>query len=201
MKNKSSFIKTTLIGGFFFVIPMGLLILLLLKVIDLMRTIVAPLASRISIKIVDSITLERIVSVLILVFLCFIAGLLAKTAKAKQLQKWIEDNILSIIPGYFFFKGMGEEAIGIETTNLRKVVLVDIEEVWQIGFLMDEIDSELFAVFVPGAPNPSSGDVLFVKKERLKIINITELTAMKIYKKMGVDAHKLLDKKVNHNTF
>lgn len=201
MKSITSFIKTTLIGGIFFVIPLALIILLFIKVIDLLRTVVAPLVSKISIEIVDSITLERIVSVLILVFLCFIAGLLAKTAKAKQLLQWIEDNILSLIPGYLFFKGMGEEAIGIEATNLRKVVLIDIEEVWQIGFLMDEIDSELFAVFVPGAPNPSSGDVLFVKKERLKMLDLTELTAMKIYKKMGVDAHKLLDKKVNHTTF
>ena len=47
----------------------------------------------------------------------------------------------------------------------------------------------------------SHSDVLFVKKERLKILDLTELTAMKIYKKMGVDAHKLLDKKVNHTTF
>lgn len=201
MKSITSFIKTTLIGGIFFVVPLVLIIILLVKVIDLLRSVVAPLVSKISIEIIDSITLARIVSFIFLVFLCFVAGLLAKTDKAKQLQHWIETNVLSLIPGYTFFKGMGEEAIGMKSTNLRKVVLVDIEEVWQVGFLMDKIDEDLYSVFVPGAPNPSSGDVFFVRKERLKTLDITELDAMKIYKRMGIDSSKILSGYINQNTF
>ena len=79
------------------------------------------------------------------------------------MKEWVEDNILSNIPGYTLLKGMSETAVGLESNNLKKVVLVDIEEVWQIGFLMERLDDVLNAVFIQGAPNPKSGNVVFVK--------------------------------------
>jgi uncharacterized membrane protein len=129
------------------------------------------------------------------------AGLFTKTTKASQFIKLIEDKILSKIPGYSLLKGMSESAVGLESEYLKEVVLVNIEEVWQIGFLMDKIDEELSAVFIPGAPNPMSGDVVFVKKERLKILDIPELSAMKIYKKLGLDAREILQGEINESSF
>jgi len=58
------------------------------------------------------------------------------------LKEWVEDNILSNIPGYTLLKGMSETAVGLESNNLKEVVLVDIEEVWQIGFLMERLDDD-----------------------------------------------------------
>ena len=58
---------------------------------------------------------------------------------------------------------MGETAAGLKSNNLKEVVLVDIEEVWQIGFLMERLDKDLNAVFIPGGLNPMSGNVVFVK--------------------------------------
>ncbi len=201
MKSVKSFIKTTLIGGFLFIVPVALLIMLIIKIVDLMRTLVGPLVAKFSYELISNITMARVISFILLILLCFIAGLLAKTDKAKQLQRYIENNILSLIPGYSFFKGLGEEAVGIDSANIRKVVLVDIEEVWQIGFLMDQIDDELFTVFIPGAPNPTSGDVFFVKEERIKILEISEIEAMKIYKKMGIDAKVMLSDTVSKQSF
>ena len=67
--------------------------------------------------------------------MCFLAGILAKTKRAKQLNDWLEGNIPSSIPAYSFLKGMGETALGLTSQELKEVVLVDLEEVWQIGFL------------------------------------------------------------------
>ncbi|WP_297797953.1 DUF502 domain-containing protein [uncultured Eudoraea sp.] len=172
MKSIISFVKTTLIGGFFLVIPLVLFILIIDKVLDILRKLVAP-----------------------------ITDLIAKTKKANELKKWIEAKVLSKIPGYTLLKGMTESAVGMESEDLKDVVLVDIEEVWQIGFLMDEIDDELSSVYIPGAPNPMSGDVFFVKKERLKKLDLPQFSAMKIYKKLGLDAGKILKDKINKTSF
>lgn len=201
MKNITSFIKTTLIGGLFFVIPLVLLALIMGKVLDVFRKLVAPIADKIPIEAIGGITISRIIALLILLLVCFIAGLFAYTKKIKELRKWIETNILSHIPGYTLLKGMTESAAGIESDDLKDVVLVNIEEVWQIGFLMDKIDDELCSVYIPGAPNPMSGDVFFVKNERLKILDLPELSAMKIYKKLGLDAKKILNGQVNQSSF
>ncbi|MGB5359889.1 MAG: DUF502 domain-containing protein [Eudoraea sp.] len=201
MKSIMSFIKTTLIGGLFFVIPVVLLALIIGKVLDVFRKLVAPIADKIPIEAIGGITISRIIALLILLLVCFIAGLFAHTKKIKELRKWIETNILSHIPGYTLLKGMTESAAGIESDDLKDVVLVNIEEVWQIGFLMDKIDDELCSVYIPGAPNPMSGDVFFVKNERLKILDLPELSAMKIYKKLGLDAKKILNGQVNQSSF
>jgi uncharacterized membrane protein len=201
MKSIISFIKTTLIGGLFFVIPLVLLVLIIGKVMDILRKLVAPIVDKIPLEAIGGITISRIFALLVLLLLCFIAGLFAKTKKANDLKKWVEAKILSHIPGYGLFKGLTEYAAGLDSEHLKDVVLVDIEEVWQIGFLMDEIDDELSTVYIPGAPNPMSGDVFFVKKERLKKLDLPELSAMKIYKKLGLDSKKILNGKINKSSF
>ncbi len=201
MRKLFSFIKTTLIGGLFFIIPIALLAFVFGKVIEIFRKIVAPIAENISITLFGQHALSRIIAVIIIILICFFAGLLAKTNKASQLKEWVEDNVLSNIPGYSLLKGMSENAAGLESKNLKEVVLVNIEEVWQIGFLMERIDDDLNAVFIPGAPNPMSGDVVFVKWDRLKIINITGLSAMKISKKLGIDSKAILSGKIDKSTF
>ncbi|MEP0132803.1 MAG: DUF502 domain-containing protein [Eudoraea sp.] len=201
MKRITSFIKTTLIGGLFFVIPIVLVLLIIGKILEIFRKLVTPIADIIPLETIGGITLSGIIALLVLLLLCFIAGLFANTKKANDLKNWIEATILSNIPGYTLLKGMTESAIGVDSENLKDVVLVDIEEVWQIGFLMDEIDDELSSVYIPGAPNPMSGDVFFVKNERLKKLDLPELSAMKIYKKMGLDAKQILKGEINHSSF
>jgi len=201
MKKIISFIKTTFVGGLFFIVPIVLLIFIFGKVIEILRKIVAPIAEKISITLFGQHAISRIIALIIIIMVCFIAGLLAKTKKASELKEWVEDNILSNIPGYSLLKGMGESAAGLESKNLKEVVLVDVEEVWQIGFLMERLDDDLNAVFLPGAPNPMSGDVVFVKWDRLKIIDISGISAMKIAKKLGIDSKAILKGKMNKSSF
>ena len=201
MKKIILFIRTTLVGGLFFIVPIVLLIFIFGKVIEILRKIVAPIAEKISITLLGQHSISRIIALIIIIMVCFIAGLLAKTKEASRLKEWVEDNILSNIPGYSLLKGMGESAAGLESKNLKEVVLVDIEEVWQIGFLMERLDDDLNAVFIPGAPNPMSGDVVFVKWDRLKIIDVSGLSAMKISKKLGIDSKAILKGKMNKSSF
>jgi len=201
MKRITSFIKTTLIGGLFFMIPVVLLVYLFSIVIGILRKMVAPIADKIDFPFFGGEATARIIALAVLLILCFIAGLLAKAKIAKQVKEWVETNILSNIPGYTLLKGTIEAAAGFESKNLKEVVLVDIEEVWQIGFLMDRIDNDLNAVFIPGAPDPMSGAVVFVKWDRLRILDIKEIDAMQISRKMGLDSKKILVDKMNKSIF
>ncbi|MDH3699493.1 MAG: DUF502 domain-containing protein [Flavobacteriaceae bacterium] len=201
MKRVISFIKTTIIGGLFFIIPIVLVIYIFGKVIVIFRKVVDPIADTFSISLLGGETTARILALILLILVCFIAGLLAKTNSAKQLKEWVEVHILSMIPGYSLLKGMSETAAGLETHNLEEVVLVDIEEVWQIGFLMERVDADLNAVFIPGAPNPMSGDVVFVKWDRLKKLDIKGINAMKLSRKLGLDSKIFLEGKMDRSIF
>jgi uncharacterized membrane protein len=201
MKSIISFIKTTLVGGLFFIIPIVLLIYLVGKVIGIFRQIIAPISEKIDISLFGGETTSRILATILLLLLCFIAGLVARRKKTSPIKDWVEDNIFSNIPGYTLLKGMTETAVGFDSKNLKEVVLVNIEEVWQIGFLMEQIDEDISVVFIPGAPNPMAGDVVFVKQDRLKKLNIDEISVIKIYRKLGIDSKKVLDGKMNKSIF
>ncbi len=201
MKNLSSFIKNKIIGGVFFMVPIILLVIIIGKALEIFRRLVAPIADRIDISLLGNHTIARILAAIVLILLCLLAGLLAKTKIAGHLKDWIEENILSAIPGYSLLKGMTETAAGLDSEHLKEVVLVDVEEVWQLGFLMERVDDNLNAVFIPGSPNPMAGDVVFVKWDRLRLIDIEEISAMKINRKLGVHSKKILSGIMNKDMF
>ena len=201
MKSFLSFLKATLIGGLFLIIPIFIVIFLVVKIIAIFREMVDPIADRINVSFFGFEMTSRIIAILFLLLICFLAGIYAKSKNATGLKDWVEDHILSNIPGYTLIKGITETAAGLESHNLKEVVLVNIEEVWQIGFLMERIDDDLNAVFIPGAPNPLAGDVVYVNWDRLQKLNIDELSVMKIYRKLGIDSKKILAGKVDKSIF
>jgi uncharacterized membrane protein len=201
MKRFLSFLKTTLIGGVFLIVPIVIVLIIFGKVIEILRVLVKPIVKEIPLDTIGGITIARLAAVLVLIFICLFAGLLAKTKSANQLKDWIESTLLSNIPGYSMIKGMTETAIGIETSNDNEIMLVNIEETWQLGILMDQIDDELFTIFLPGAPSPMSGDVVFVKKDRLKKLDISSVEAFKIQKKLGVGSGSILKGKISSKSF
>lgn len=58
--------------------------------------------------------------------------------------------------------------------------------------MIEEIEGENYAVYIPGAPNPMSGSVYILEKERIKRTNIPMRDAMKCLRGLGVGSNKLL---------
>ena len=196
-----SFIKTTIIGGLFFIIPIFLVVFLLVKIVIFFRKLVDPIADKINVSFFGEELASRFIAIILLVIICFMAGVFAKAKNANRFKDWIEDHILSNIPGYKLIKGMIESAAGLDSKNLKEVVLVNSEEVWQIGFLMERIDDKYNVVFIPSAPNPMAGDVVIVKWDRLKMLEIDEISVIKLYRKLGWDSRKILKGKLPKDTW
>lgn len=196
-----TFVKTTLIGGFLLLVPFGVLFVLFGKALNMFRVLVAPIANQIPIEHIGGITINRILAFIVLLLLCFVAGLIAKNRGASEKREWLERKLQSVIPGYSLVKGMTETLAGLESNKMTEVVMVDVEEVWQIGFLMGKVDDHISTVFLPGAPSPLSGDVVFVKNERLRKLDISEVNAVSIHKKLGQGAEKYLKGKVHAGMF
>lgn len=93
------FIKTTIAGGLFLILPLVLLFVLIEKAIHLLSgplQKVLPIFSGFSITGVTSVTVAAIIMLLLL---CFLAGLLAKTATASRALQALEDKLLGNLPG------------------------------------------------------------------------------------------------------
>ena len=194
MKKIFDFVKTMVIGGVLFFIPLIILIVILQKAFQIAAALVMPIIKLLNVTHIFGIGVEIIVAIAIILFILYLGGLISKTSRAKKAVKKIEDALLSKVPGYDMIKNMGESFVGFEGNTSISTVLARIEDAWQYGFLIEEIEGEQYAVYVPGAPNPMSGSVYILEKTRIKKTNIPLQAAMKSLRGLGIGSNELLRK-------
>ena len=138
-----------------------------------------PIIKLLNITNIFGIGAEILIAIAIILFILYLGGLIAKTNRAKKAVRKIEEAVLSKVPGNEMIKNMGESFVGFEGNTSILTVLARIEDAWQFGFLIEEIEDEQYAVYIPGAPNPMSGSVYILEKNRIKKTTIPMKSAMK----------------------
>ena len=192
MKSIFKIIKATFLGGILFLAPLVVLLIILEKGYHIIQKVTLPLVSNLPRVHVLGLALQELFGILLIIIFCFIAGVLAKTTLAQKLILKIENSILSFIPGYSFMKGINENIMGIESNKDLKVILVPTDAGWQFAFLIEQIDENNFTVFVPDAPNPWSGSVVFVEKKDIREVGISQKEALACIRKLGYCSKELL---------
>ncbi|WP_296704137.1 DUF502 domain-containing protein [Algoriphagus sp.] len=195
MKNLIQFLSQLLKGGIFFLFPIILVIILFQKAISLLKPLAAILSEKGGWH--SSITSNAyFLSILILFVICLIAGFIANQGVGKKIILWIENNFLTLFPGYQLMKNTMQNTAGLDSETNFPVVLVPIDG-WMIGFQVDELESGEYVVFVPSAPNIWEGNVVIFKKEEIKKTNLAQKDVNKLLRQLGVNSHEILNKKTS----
>jgi uncharacterized membrane protein len=194
MKGVLRFMRATLAGGLLFLVPIVVLTAILGRAFEFARKIVAPLANLIPAETVLGVGLAKLLAIGFVVFICFLAGVIARSSLARKLVAWLELAILSNLPGYEFLKGMGEGALGAERSSAQQVVLANFEEAWAIGFLIERLDNGFVAVFIPDVPKPRSGAVHLMTSDRVQVVDVPPLAVLKCLKRLGTGSNALFGK-------
>jgi uncharacterized membrane protein len=192
MRRPFAFIRTTLVGGLLFLVPIVILTAIVAKALNLAATLVRPLAERIPVETMAGVAMAKLLAIAAIVLFCFLTGLLARAAWARKTIRWLEINLLSNIPVYGWIKDVGQSFAGVEKAEGHEPVLAWIEEAWQIGFLLERIDGGHVAVFVPGAPSPWSGAVFFMPEDRIRPLDVPLPAALQCLRRLGLGANALL---------
>jgi uncharacterized membrane protein len=168
--------------------------MLLEKAFSLSERITAPLLKPFP-GLMDAMAIRHALSILILLIICLGAGLLGRTAPMKRLVEWLENSILQYIPGYMFWKSRGKNITGVDTGEMP-VVLVRVDDGWQISFIMEQVDENMYAVFVPNSPSVSQGAVYFMEKNQIKWVEITQKQAINCIRQLGFGSAAILKDKI-----
>ncbi|MEZ5462893.1 DUF502 domain-containing protein [Dokdonella sp.] len=196
MNGLLKFLRTTIIGGLLFLVPVVLLIVILEKGFVIARRLIKPVVTHLPDVPMFGVPGDTIVAILCLVVLSIIAGIIARTSGAQRLVGWIETVILSRMPGYTMYRGMvGDMTQGmssLERSSTAHAVLVRIEDAWQIGFVTDTLKNGDLAVFVPGAPSPLSGSLFFMPKDRVRESGLTVQDATAMLRRIGIGSGERL---------
>jgi uncharacterized membrane protein len=186
MNKRLGFIKTTIVGGFVFLIPAVIVVVALGKAIGTLKALAKALSSFFGIEsLVGGFVLE-LFAITATVLVCFIAGLLANGASAKRLRERLDTTLLNSFPGYAFIKGFAESLRQAEQLAGSFVpVLVRFDDYVQIAFETHRDSAGKVAVYLPGAPNAWSGTVVYVSGERVESLAMTLTEALRIIRTLG----------------
>ncbi|MFO0069028.1 MAG: DUF502 domain-containing protein [Alphaproteobacteria bacterium] len=196
MKPFLSFLKTTILGGLVFLVPFTLLLMILGKAYALVLATFDPLFERLHIESGLGFEIPWLLTALVMLTLCFLAGLLARMRLARRFSQWLEDKILSMIPGYNFMKSMGEEVAGVDHPHHYPPVLAQYQEYSVFGFLMERLASGHVVVFVPDAPRVWSGQIILMEDHQVTLLDASAGQTIQCLKHLGAGAGKILPAKM-----
>ena len=193
MKTIWNFIKTTVIGGLLFLVPVVVLIFVLMQAFGLMLQVAEPIGELIPIESIGGVALANIIVVLLILVICFIAGLFATKKVFTRFQEYIESKILLKIPGYGLIKGITNSMkMSEEASKNFLPVLVRLADFEQLGFEIERADDKKAVVYLPGSPNPWSGTVVMADVEQINRLDISVPDALAYMERLGIGSADLL---------
>jgi uncharacterized membrane protein len=193
MKTKGGihFFKTTVIGGLVFLVPLVVLIVILAKAAGLMMMVAEPMAEWFPVDSIGGVALANVLVVVVLVLLCFIAGLIARAAFLRATVEGLETKVLSKVPGYVIIKGM-LSGLQEDSTHQLNPVLATFYNAARMGLEIERLDDGRVVVMVPSSPNPWSGKVHIMAPEHVQRLNLPMTAYMENIERFGQGTNELL---------
>jgi uncharacterized membrane protein len=172
-------VRTTILGGLIFLLPMGILAFILGKIVVTAKKVVEPLSHQLPVQSVAGVSSTILLAVLALVVVSFMAGLFAKTNPAQHIVKQLETHLLGRIPAYGLLKSLSNDVVSGNGKADHPVVLIKFDDAWQIGIRMgDTASGKHTVIFLPDSPTPQSGTVQIVETSR---VHETDMTLAKVF--------------------
>src|SRR5271167_977622 len=104
MKAIAQFVRTTIVGGLFFLAPIVVLIVIFAKAFEYAKKGLSAVLVHIPAASEMSAGGATALSILVIALVCFIAGLIAHSVTAQRVVNALESAVLSKIPAYEYLK-------------------------------------------------------------------------------------------------
>lgn len=189
MRGLAEFTKTTLVGGLLVVLPVWLSILLLVKAAAGAFALLSPVTAQLP----PDMHLRRIVSILIVVAVCFVAGLIIRTGPGLRAKSVLDHYLLERIPGYTMLRGLTGRITGQAAGATFAPALVELEDALVPAFIVEEHPDGRYTVFVPSVPTPAAGTVYILERARVHLVDVPFTTAVAVISKWGAGSRELLE--------
>lgn len=194
MDKHVGFLKTTLIGGLIFLIPFVIIVSVLGKAIKTMIVVARPLEKMIPLESIGGIAIIHILAILLLVFICFLAGLFARSSAGKNAFNWLDSKLIMIIPGYSFIKGFTGTLEKDECQKVMKPVLAKLDDQTLLGFEIERLSDGQVVVFLPGSPDTTTGTIAYMTEDRIESLDIDFAKTYTILRTLGRGSEQFIKK-------
>jgi uncharacterized membrane protein len=166
LKQALEFTRTTVIGGALFLLPIFVVSLVLGKVFGLMGRLTEPVAKAAGVASIGGIAVSTLITIFGLIGAAFLAGLFARTEVGQAALTWIRAGVSATIPQFSLIQDVAQTVGKSDEAAELPIVLVPTDAGWALGLLL-EAEGDWHAVFLPGAPEMSSGSVSYVHTDEI----------------------------------
>ena len=205
-KNVISHLKNLLLTGLFVVVPFLAAVWLSWWIYDLLTVWAIGLAQKMNLPGMEGEKASfwvcqgiRILALLFMLIVLLIAGQLTKMTLGQRLINMGQRLLLHLPLVSFIYSTSKQIADAMQNTSggmFRQVVLFEypMQGSYTLGFvtneqsageISDKLGKPLVSIFLPTTPNPTSGFLLMIPREKCTFLNISVADAMKLIVSVG----------------
>lgn len=188
MKAALGALKSVLIGGIVFLLPIGVAVIVLGKLLQLARAVGQKIHDA-AFPQHEGNLVPTLIAILVLVVIAFAAGAFARTRAGRSAFRVMEGAILRNLPVYPVIKQTLDDMAGgstqLSAEGERKVVRVRLDDMTVLGFLIELREDGMAIVFLPGAPSALSGSVAMVEADRVTETDLTLAQVVQGMRRLG----------------
>ena len=165
-----SFLKTTLLGGLFLLLPIMLLWVGLQEIGGLLVAMATPIADMLPKKIFQDQLAPGVVALILIVAASFVLGLAAKAAWLRDLGRKFESSVLYKVPMYRMLKVISGALLDYDNSHVDAALVKDETGGGDPCYVMEKHADGRATVLLPWSPASFAGSIKVVQQSQLEIL-------------------------------
>ena len=179
----------TLAIGFFAVLPVLIVYLLIGQLFDLLLALAAPLNDLLPATGIVLPLSKPLRATICLVALLLLVGIAAQTRTGRKVGDWVERSLLNRLPLYPMLRSLAQGlSADEELAKLRPALVTTWPNLRTFAFVVEEHANGDCTIFMPIAPTPNVGYVSVVGREHLRMLNLPAGKALGVVMSWGEGA-------------
>jgi len=196
MKNILNFIKTTIIGGLFVLLPVILLYLALSEAGEMLVVMASPIADLLFPGRFEDIKSPILIAIPLLIGISFILGLIMLSDSGRRFGNWIERIIFGRVPGYNAIKSLTKGFTDSQhESSFKPALLKSAEGEKEFVYIVEELDDNNLTVMVPWSPTPFAGSIKIMPKDRVEPLAVSMGKLTEAISQWGIGTKNILTNK------
>jgi uncharacterized membrane protein len=173
MKGILGLVKTTIVGGFFVVLPVVLILLVVTEIITMLDAMVQPIAEMLPVEELGGRDIAWWIAVFLILLVGFVMGAIARTNIGRRIGGWFEDAIFSRIPPYSLIKSFTKRISGSDADErFAPALLKTGNGMDELAMIVEEHPNGDYTVFIPIAPTLGVGTVFVAAGDRVSKLDV-----------------------------
>jgi uncharacterized membrane protein len=165
-----TFLKTTLLGGLFILLPLMLLWIGLKEISGLLEAMATPIADLFPKGVFDNLTAPGVVATFLIVGTSFVLGLAARFAWLSNIGHNIEKSILNRVPMYRMLKIISSALIDSESGDVKPALIKDGSGGGDPCYVIEKHADGRATVLIPWSPASFAGSIKVVQQSDLEYV-------------------------------